>query len=35
MKALVLEAYNHLVYEDVPEPEIGPDCAAYSKVYVT
>ena len=24
MKALVLEAYNHLVYTDVPEPEIGP-----------
>lgn len=24
MKALVLEAYNRLVYQDVPEPEIGP-----------
>lgn len=25
MKALVLEAYNQLVYEDAPEPTIGPD----------
>ncbi len=25
MKALVLEAYNKLVYKDVPEPEIGAD----------
>ncbi|MBC8170352.1 MAG: alcohol dehydrogenase catalytic domain-containing protein, partial [Anaerolineae bacterium] len=25
MKALVLEAYNSLVYQDVPEPEIRPD----------
>jgi L-iditol 2-dehydrogenase len=25
MKALVLEAYNHLVYEDVPEPTIADD----------
>jgi L-iditol 2-dehydrogenase len=25
MKALLLEAYNHFVYQDVPEPEIGPD----------
>lgn len=25
MKALVLEAYNKLVYKDVPDPEIGPD----------
>ncbi len=25
MKALVLKKYNDLVYEDMPEPEIGPD----------
>jgi 2-desacetyl-2-hydroxyethyl bacteriochlorophyllide A dehydrogenase len=25
MKALVLEKYNHLVYKDVPEPDITPD----------
>ena len=25
MKALVLKEYNQLVYEDVPEPQIGPD----------
>ena len=25
MKALVLKEYNHLVIEDVPEPEIGPN----------
>jgi L-iditol 2-dehydrogenase len=25
MKALVLKEYNHLVYEDVPEPQIAPD----------
>ncbi len=25
MKALVLKAYNRFVYEDAPEPEIGPD----------
>ena len=25
MKALVLEAYNKLVYKDVPEPEFGDD----------
>lgn len=25
MKALVLKKYNNLVYEDIPEPEIGPD----------
>jgi L-iditol 2-dehydrogenase len=25
MKALVLEEYNNLVYEDVPEPDIGAD----------
>jgi L-iditol 2-dehydrogenase len=25
MKALVLEAYNRLVYGDVPQPNIGPD----------
>ena len=25
MKALVLEAYNHLVHRDVPEPIPGPD----------
>ena len=25
MKALVLEAYNKLVYKDVPDPVIGPD----------
>jgi L-iditol 2-dehydrogenase len=25
MKALVLKAYNEFVYEDVPEPEFGPD----------
>jgi L-iditol 2-dehydrogenase len=25
MKALVLKEYNRLVYEDVPEPQIGPD----------
>jgi L-iditol 2-dehydrogenase len=24
MKALVLEKYNHFVYQDVPEPRIGP-----------
>ncbi len=24
MKALVLEAYNRLVYQDVPEPDVGP-----------
>jgi L-iditol 2-dehydrogenase len=24
VKALVLEAYNHLVYRDVPEPSLGP-----------
>lgn len=24
MKALVLEEYNHLVYKDVPDPQIGP-----------
>jgi L-iditol 2-dehydrogenase len=25
MQALVLKAYNHLAYEDVPEPSIAPD----------
>jgi L-iditol 2-dehydrogenase len=25
MKALVLKQYNHLVYEEVPEPDIAPD----------
>ena len=25
MKALVLKAYNQLVYEDVPDPEFGED----------
>jgi len=25
MKALVLEAYNQLVYKDMPDPQIGPD----------
>lgn len=25
MKALVLTEYNHLEYQDVPDPEIGPD----------
>jgi L-iditol 2-dehydrogenase len=25
MKALVLEAYNHLEYKEVPEPQIGPE----------
>ncbi len=25
MKALILKEYNNLVYEDMPEPEIGPD----------
>ncbi len=25
MKALVLEEYNHFVYKDVPEPQIGPE----------
>src|SRR5947209_5760848 len=25
MKALVLEKYNDLKFEDVPEPKIGPD----------
>ncbi len=25
MKALVLKEHNHFVYEDMPQPEIGPD----------
>jgi L-iditol 2-dehydrogenase len=25
VKALVLKEYNHLVYQDVPEPQIGPE----------
>ena len=25
MKALVLEKYNHFVYKDVPEPQLGPE----------
>ena len=25
MKALILKEYNHLVYEDMPRPQIGPD----------
>jgi L-iditol 2-dehydrogenase len=25
MKALVLEAYHHIVYRDVPEPPVGPE----------
>ena len=25
MKALVLKAYNQFAYEDVPDPEPGPD----------
>ena len=25
MKALVLEEYNHFVYKDMPEPQLGPD----------
>lgn len=25
MKALILKEYNNLVYEDIPEPQIGPD----------
>ena len=25
MKALVLTAYNHFEYRDVPEPKFGPD----------
>ena len=25
MKALVLEAYNQFAYQDVPDPDVGPD----------
>ena len=25
MKALILKEYNNLVFEDVPEPPVGPD----------
>jgi hypothetical protein len=25
MKALVLEAYNRLVYKEMPDPRVGPD----------
>jgi L-iditol 2-dehydrogenase len=25
MKALILKAYNNLVYEDIPQPEIGAE----------
>jgi L-iditol 2-dehydrogenase len=25
MKALIVEQHNHLVCQDVPEPEIGPE----------
>ena len=25
MKALVLKEYNHLVYENVPKPQLGPN----------